>query len=106
MDREIWWGEEVDSRSFTRKLVVEMQQAAARNQIDPHLVTIWWNPNDWNIRAVIKPDEGGITKLSLSFLARWQVVLEFDDDLLLRLTDDNIAKVQNDVAGQLSEAVL
>ena len=88
----------VDSRIFTEMLVLELVGAARRNETDPHLVIVKWNPNNWNISAVIKPDEQSKSSLSLTVADRWCMILDFDDGRLKSLTPDLAVKLQDEVA--------
>ena len=88
----------VDSRIFTQMLVLELVGAARRNETDPHLVTVKWNPNNWNISAVIRPDEQCKSLLSLMVANRWCMILDFDDDRLNALTPKLANKLQEEVA--------
>ena len=86
---------------FTGLLLRELAGAAKRNQSDPHLVTVSWNPNDWDVCAIIKPDEDECTLLSLTACNRYRVILKFEDSTLRDLSPEEARMVQDNIASPL-----
>ena len=104
-DRQWWLDGQLVAREFTTKIVREMIGAAFRNdgEADPHVATVWWNPNEWRMRADIKPGEDDRVWLSMTIRGQWRVIRMFGGRSLRSLNQDRLADMSNSVAEMLIE---